>query len=153
MTTTETLAALRSGLAELRGLVESMPPDDLERRRADGWSARQVLAHLADFELVAGVRVRMVLSFERPALASYAQEELTGRFADLETPAQALERVAVNRLATLRVLEALKDADWARTGQHPERGEETLARTVEMFVRHDRMHLEQMRLAAGERKL
>ncbi|HKF75556.1 MAG TPA: DinB family protein [Candidatus Dormibacteraeota bacterium] len=145
----ELVHALRADLEELVELVGSLSADGLERRSDHGWSARQVLAHLADFELIAGVRVRMVLSFDRPPLASYAQDELTDRFADLETAAEALERVVVNRRALVRLLESLGERDWERLGTHPERGEETLRRTVEMIVRHDGLHLAQMRVAAG----
>jgi uncharacterized protein (TIGR03083 family) len=152
MTTTdfgELLPALRSDLEELQRLVGSLAEADLDRPDAVGWNARQVLAHLADFELVAAVRVRMVLSAERPALAVFGQEELVDRFTGLEPPAEALERIAIVRRTTLRVLEALSPADWERVGVHPVRGEETLRRTVEMMVHHDRGHLAQLREAAG----
>ncbi len=145
----DVVADLRSDLEELTGLVRSLPGERLERPEADGWTARQVLAHLADFELMAAVRVRMVLSSERPALAVYGQEEFTDRFSGLEAPAEALDRFAVNRRATLRVLDALASEDWERVGIHPDRGAETLQRTMEMLVRHDRGHLEQLRRAAG----
>jgi hypothetical protein len=152
MTTTEPaelLAALRGAPAELRALVGSLPEDRLERTEADGWSARQVLTHLADFELVVGVRVRLVLTQDRPPLATYDQERFTERFWRLESPAEAVERFEVNRRATARVLEAIGEADWERPGIHPVRGEETLRRTVEMLAGHDRSHLEQVRRAAG----
>jgi uncharacterized damage-inducible protein DinB len=145
----DTVAELRGDLDELTRLVRAVPEEALERDGADGWNARQVLAHLADFELVGAVRVRAVLSDEQPALAMYGQEEFTDRFGGLETPDEALERIAVVRRATLRVLEALAPEDWERTGLHPVRGVETLRRTVEALVRHEREHLEQLRLAAG----
>jgi DinB superfamily len=147
--TAAALEALRTHVDELTALVTALPVDRLERPAADGWSARQVLAHLADFELVAAVRVRMMLSVDRPLLPAYGQEEFTDRFAVLETPAEALERLAVIRRSTLRVLEATTAEDWERTGTHPERGEEPLRRTVEMLSRHDRLHLAQLRDAAG----
>jgi uncharacterized damage-inducible protein DinB len=145
----EVVGSLRANLEELVELVGSMPAERLERSEGEGWSARQVLAHLADFELMAAVRVRMVLSKERAPLAGYGQAEFTDRFAGLETPAEALERFAVNRRATLRVLEALEPGDWERTGVHPVRGEEPLRTTAENVVRHDRSHLDQLREAAG----
>ena len=153
----EVLDALRALVEELTEAVRRLP---VERQEADaeagagadeagGWTARQVLAHLADFELVAAVRVRMMLSVDHPTLPAYGQEEFTDRFAALETPAEALERLAVTRRATLRVLEAATAADWDRMGTHPERGEEPLRRTMEMLARHDATHLAQLRRAAG----
>ena len=145
-------ARLRADLDELTEALGRLPAERLEQAPAgrDGWTARQVLAHLADFELMAAVRVRTVLSIDRPLLATYGQEEFTDRFSALETAEEALERFAVNRRATLRVVAALAPADLERVGVHPERGEETLRWTLEMLARHDRAHLEQLaRAAAG----
>jgi DinB superfamily len=143
------LADLREDVEELLLVVRLLPDERMTGPAAEGWNARQVLAHLADFELMAAVRVRQVLSRERPQLATYGQEEFTDRFSGLEPAAEALERIAAVRRATLRVLESLTPEDWDRTGVHPERGEETLRRTMEMLVRHDRSHLEQLRRAAA----
>ncbi len=147
----ELLEALQTHVEELTGLIRTLPAERLEQPApdADGWSARQVLAHLADFELVAAVRVQMMLSTDRPTLPSYGQEDFTARFGPLETPAEALERLTVNRHATLRVLQTLTPEDWDRTGVHPQRGEEALRRTVEWLTRHDRLHLAQLREAAS----
>jgi uncharacterized damage-inducible protein DinB len=144
-------AELRADLDELAVVVRRLPAAQLEQRPAGtgGWTARQVLAHLADFELMAAVRVRTVLSVDRPLLASYGQEEFTDRFSALETADEALERFTVNRRATLRVVAALEPADLERVGVHPARGEETLQRTLEMLARHDRAHLDQLVRAAA----
>ena len=144
------VAGLRADLEALTEVVRRLPAGQLERQPAEGWTARQVLAHLADFELIAAVRVRTVLSVDRPVLASYGQEEFTDRFSALETAEDALERFTVNRKATLRVVTALVPEDLERVGVHPQRGEEPLRRTLEMLARHDRAHLEQLiRAAAG----
>jgi hypothetical protein len=144
------VAELRASLEALTGAVRRLEHSQLERHgpEAEGWTAPEVLAHLADFELIAAVRVRTVLSLDRPALASYGQEEFTDRFSALETAEEALERFTVNRRATLRVVAALDPADLARVGVHPQRGEESLSRTLEMLARHDRAHLEQLVRAA-----
>lgn len=146
----ELVSALRETQEGLPQLVRALPGERLAAGPADGgWSAREVLAHLADFELMAGVRLRAVVTLDRPALATYDQEACTARFGALESVEEALERWLVNRRANLRLLAALGPADWQRTGVHHERGEEPLARTVAMLLRHDRAHLEQMRGAAG----
>jgi hypothetical protein len=139
---------LAANLEALTVLVRGLAPAELGRPQPEGWTAREVLAHLADFELMAAVRVRTVLTLDRPALAAYGQEEFTARFAALETAEEALERLTVTRRATARVVAELTDADLARPGVHPERGEEPLRRTLEMLVRHDRAHLDQLRTAA-----
>lgn len=144
----ELVERLRANLRELPELVATLPPDRLFESPGEGeWSARQVLAHMADFEPIFTARLRMILTLDRPQLPHYDQAAYTARFGDGEEVADALERFAVNRRANIRVLERLEPADWERPGLHPERGEEPLRRTVEMLDRHDRLHLEQMREA------
>ena len=146
--TAEALPELARRLAAEAGAAASDAAGSEGAGLEEAWSARQVLAHLADFELVAAVRVRAVLSLSRPDLPTYGQEEFTHRFANVESAEEAVARFLVVRRSTLRVLKSLTDQDWERTGLHPRRGEETLRRTVEMLVAHDRGHLEQMRAAA-----
>jgi DinB superfamily len=143
----ELIAALRTTLEELPGLAVQLRSNDPGAPAEGGWSAREVLCHLADFELVAAVRVLAALSLDRPALAHFGQEELTRRFASAESAEEALLRFEVVRRSTLRRLELLRPEDWDRVAVHPERGPEPLRRTVEMIGRHDRGHLEQMRAA------
>ncbi|HEX6349944.1 MAG TPA: DinB family protein [Candidatus Dormibacteraeota bacterium] len=137
----ELIAGLRRTPAELVELTERMGASGT----AEGWSPAEVLAHLAHFEVLAGARVRMVLTLERPPLAAFDQEDFNRRFADALPAAEALELFAVNRRATCDLLERLEPADWERPGLHPTRGEEPLAKTVAMLLRHDRDHLEQFR--------
>ena len=113
----------------------------------EGWSAAEVLAHLAHFEVLAGARIRMVLTLDRPPLAAFEQEEFNRRFGDALDPAAALELFAINRRANCDLLERLEPADWDRIGLHVVRGEEPLAKTVAMLLRHDHDHLEQFRAA------
>jgi DinB superfamily len=145
----DVVAELEGTVDELRALIEGMSPADLRRTPPDGWSAEQVLAHLADFELIAGVRARTLLTVERPALVAYGQAEFTRRFSGLETAEALLARFAVNRLATVRVLRTLDEQDWERAGVHPVRGDETLRQAAAYLLRHDREHLQQIRAAAA----
>ncbi len=144
------VAELRRTPGELSALLGELPDDRLVGRPgAGGWSAAEVVAHLAHFEVLAGARIRMVLTLERPPLASFDQEEFSRRFADLLTLEAALALFDLNRGVSCDLLSRLHAADWERIGLHPVRGEETLARTMAMLARHDRDHLEQMRAAAS----
>lgn len=136
------LDELRATPAALARLLEALPREAAPGDSAE-WTPRQVLAHLADHELIAATRVRLVLSLDRPRLPQYGQVEFTRRFAHLTDPGQALTLFRTTREATLRVLEAIGPLDWERRGIHPVRGEETLRRTAEYLLRHDRGHLAQ----------
>ena len=144
------LAELRRTPGELAALLGELPEDRMAKAPgAGGWSAAEVVAHLAHFEVLAGARIRMVLTLERPPLAAFDQEEFSRRFADLLTLEAALALFDLNRGVNCDILSRLAAADWERVGLHPARGEETLAKSMAMLARHDRDHLEQMRAAAG----
>ena len=117
------------------------------------WSAATVVCHLADTELVFGVRARMILTADRPWLAAFAEEPWAARFAPLEPDArESLQRWRVLRDANLRVFASLDEDDWRREGVHEERGTITVATLAEILAAHDRTHLDQIRRAlAGAR--
>lgn len=150
---TATVAALREALTGLPAAVRALPPDrvDMAPMVAE-WSAREVVAHLADAEQVYGVRLRLMLPRERPFLAAYDQDAWTRRFGRLETLAAALGRWIILRRANLAVLESLDEAEWRRPGDHEEgmklRRVETPESVADELVRHTRQHLEQMPDAA-----
>jgi len=144
------VASLRRTSSDLASLVAELPAGEVTPSRpGDDWSAAEVVAHLAHFEVLAGARIRMVLTLDRPPLAAFEQEEFNRRFADLLRLDVALTLFQVNRGANCDLLGRLVAADWERIGVHPVRGEETLARSMAMLVRHDREHLDQLRGAAA----
>lgn len=109
------------------------------------WSIRQVVAHLADSELVGGFRLRMVLAHDRPPLTGYDQDlwaaRLDYRNADLRV---AREQFSALRRANVRLWERLSPADLQRVGVHGERGEESLEHLRRLYAGHDLLHLRQL---------
>ena len=146
----ELVAGLRRTAGELSALLGELPADRLAAGPgAGGWSAASVMAHMAQFEVLAGARSRMVLTLDRPPLAAFDQEEFNRRFGDLLALDAALALFEINRRVNCDLLARLEPWDWERPGLHPVRGEESLAKTVAMLARHDREHLQQFREAAG----
>jgi hypothetical protein len=144
------VAELRRTPGELASLVGELPENRLGGAPgATGWSPAEVVAHLAHFEVLAGARIRMVLTLERPPLAAFDQEEFNRRFANLLPLDAALALFDLNRGVNCDLLSRLEAGDWERVGLHPVRGEEPLSKTAAMLARHDRDHLAQMRAAAS----
>lgn len=138
---------LRTTLAELERLVSGASETTLSHQPAPGeWSPREVFSHLADSDQVTGVRVRMIVTQDRPAIVGYDQEAWTSRFGGLDHSArETVERWQALRRGNLRVYESLSQAEWQRAGVHSERGEETALLTVRLQAGHDRVHLDQIR--------
>ena len=141
------VTVVRSSLADVETLLSGASVDQLRRQPAPGeWSPHQVLSHMADADLMVNVRVRMIVTQDRPTLVGYDQEAWTARFAGLESdPRETVERWQTLRRANIRIFESLTDAEWARVGQHSERGDESALLTVQLMAGHDRIHLDQFR--------
>jgi uncharacterized damage-inducible protein DinB len=143
-TRAERLDVLRSTLEGLPLAVSGVARADDEAPQRGGWSLREVVAHLADAELVYGVRLRLLVGTDDPHLEGYDQERWAQRFARLETVTTALERWRVQREANLRLLGSLSEAEWARTGLHAERGVESVDDQLIRMCEHDNGHLRQL---------
>ncbi len=140
----ERLQVLRATLEQLPAAVSHLPRTEGAAPRPGGWSPRQVLAHLADAELVYGVRLRLLVGTDEPRLEGYDQERWAERFTSLETPESALERWRVQREANLRLFDSLSDDEWERTGTHAERGVESVEDQLLRMADHDTGHLRQL---------
>lgn len=132
---------------ELRRLVGEVAPAVLRRPEAPGrWSVGEVLAHLADSELVWAFRLRMVLGQERPLLAGYDQDAWARRlsYGDIE-PSTSLDRFDAARSWNLALLDRLPHDALDRVGVHAERGEESVRHMIRLYAGHDLVHISQIR--------
>ncbi len=139
--------------ASITKLVKGLTPRQLAKSPAPGkWSIQEIVAHLADCELVFSVRCRWIAFEDHPTLVPFDQDKwASGRVREKESFAQTLERFRVLREAELRFAKTLPKADLARTGRHLERGEVGLGETLETCAGHDVNHLQQ--IAALRQKL
>jgi len=132
-------AAVRDALA---GAVDA----DLDRRPADGgWTARQVVHHLADSETTSAIRLRRLLAEDDPVIAGYDQD----RFAEVLRYDRPIERslalFEAVRASTGELLATLDDADFARTGSHTEGGRYGVETWLALYAAHAFDHAEQIR--------
>jgi uncharacterized damage-inducible protein DinB len=145
------IKALASTSDRLGSLMTAAAPERwLLRPAPEVWAPVEVLAHLADVELLFGTRVRMVLTSERPVLALFDQRALAMRANYLAwPPALALERFSTRRHETVELLESCDAAELGRVGIHPKRGDVTIADLVALLLAHDTDHFGQMRQRLG----
>ena len=68
------IAIIASTHAQLSKLAERLPEDQLALRPPMGkWNAREIVAHLADCELVFSFRLRQTLGEDHPTLQPFDQ--------------------------------------------------------------------------------
>ena len=106
------------------------------------WSVQEVVIHLVDSDLVGSDRMKRVIAEPNPTLLAY-DESLWARHlgydqADVES---ACEVFRLNRKMTAAILRRLPDEAFGRTGNHTERGIESLAELIEGYIEHVDHHL------------
>ena len=151
------MADLLECLAQIRALAETAPrlealagaADDARwhaRPEAGVWAPVEVLAHLADLELIYAARLRAMLTTDRPHLQAIDPAALSRLAGYLDWPvALALDRFRTRRRDTLELLRTCSAADLERTGVHPRRGVIDVADLVAGMLAHDTSHVGQIR--------
>ena len=121
-----------------------MSVEQIEAPIAAGkWSPREIVAHLADCELVFSFRLRQTLAMPSPVIQPFDQDEWAKRYAAYDI-ASALEMFRAARGWNVKLIGGLSEADWQREMTHPERGTMTFQTVVETMAGHDNNHLQQL---------
>ncbi len=117
------------------------------------WTIRQLVAHLADAELVGGHRFRQVIAEDSPTLMAYDQDAWV-RNLDYahRKPKQSLETFRRIRAENYELLKALPPAAFERAGNHSQNGPMTLAQMLEGYAQHAEAHARQLQETREEYK-
>jgi hypothetical protein len=139
------IETISSTHAQLTKLAERLPANQLALRSPQGkWNAREIVAHLADCELVFSFRLRQTLAEDHPTLQPFFdQDRWAARYANCDM-ASALSLFGAARNWNLLLLAGVSDAERTRQATHPERGTVTLWSIVETMAGHDLNHLQQI---------
>jgi uncharacterized damage-inducible protein DinB len=138
---------------KLAALIRKLNPRQLRRKPApDKWSISEILAHLADAEIVGAWRLRQILGKNGASIQAYDQDKWATVFDYAHrSPKDSLQLFQSVRAANLAMLKALPKEFWNNYGTHEERGQESIAHIVKLFAGHDLNHLGQIeRIAKGE---
>jgi hypothetical protein len=140
------LAVQAATAKKLERLIKGVPTSKLRKRPApDKWSVSEILAHLAEAEIVGGFRMRLILGAPGTPIAAFDQDSwvISGHY-EKRDPRKSVEQFRVVREANLALLKSLTPEQWKHYGMHSERGQETIEHIVRMFAGHDINHLQQI---------
>jgi hypothetical protein len=147
------LAVQAATAKKLERFIKGVPTSKLRKRPApDKWSVSEIVAHLADAEIVGGFRMRLILGAPGTPIAAFDQDSwvTSGHYAKRD-PRKSVEQFRVLREANLALLKSLTPEQWKHYGMHSERGQETIEHIVLMFAGHDINHLQQIeKILAGK---
>jgi DinB superfamily len=136
----------RTTAKRLEKLTKRLSKKQIRRRPEPGkWSIAEILAHLADAEVVGSWRMRQILGADGTSIQAFDQDiwAKTFSYADRD-PKQSLKVFRVLRENNLVLLESVPKKLWDNHGVHSERGKETISHIVRMFAGHDLNHLQQV---------
>ena len=139
-----------------RAIVEAMhnatDEEMAAKPSAAEWSARDIVHHLADSEMTAAIRLRMLLALDRPTIHGYDQDAFAQRL-HYDRPHEAsLEAFRYARECTAPLLERLTEDEWLREGTHSEMGAYGVTKWLEIYGKHAHSHARQIVEALGKAK-
>jgi hypothetical protein len=134
-------------------LVSSLTEEQLTTPYLEGeWSVAQNVHHVVDSHMNSFIRLKFILTEERPPLQGYDQDAWAvladGAYPQVEDSLMILRGL---HRRWVRVWESLTDEQWARVGVHSEVGEITPDKLVKMYADHCTAHVDQVKrtLQAG----
>jgi uncharacterized damage-inducible protein DinB len=138
------LTVLRGTAGKIVQLTGQAGEARLGRRPAPGkWSVREIVAHLADCELVFAFRLRQTLAEDHPTIQPFDQDCWAARYASYDFAA-ALRLFEAMRVWNILLIDGVGSAERQRPTSHPERGAMNFWTIVETMAGHDINHLQQI---------
>ena len=145
----ELIDRYREGTSAVEEALQGLDEADLDRRPPDGgWTARQVVHHLGDSEMMSAMRLRRLLAEERATIHGYDEAEFARKlYYDTRPIEPSLNAMRAARESTATLLNELSEEDWSRTGTHTESGPYSVETWLEIYARHAHDHADQIRRA------
>ena len=140
------LRVLLSTPAALARKIRRISRRRLVRSPAKGkWSVGEILAHLADTELLWAFRIRKILEEKNPVLQGMDQDQWAVRLQYRRfDPAESLELFRALRTRNLAILRPLPPGELRRTGLHTQFGKLSIDRIITLMSGHDLNHSRQI---------
>lgn len=133
--------------AELKEVVGPLTDEQLNAKVAhDPWTITQIVHHCANSHMNSFVRLKLVLTEERPPLKGYDQDAWAVMADEKSTPIESslaiLTGLHERWVTTFR---HIGDDEWSRVGLHSEDGEMSATDLLTNYVTHCDEHLDQIK--------
>jgi len=139
----QSIARIAAAPGRLRAAVEGLGPEQLDTPyRGAGWTARQVVHHLADSHANGYIRFRLALTAHTPVITPYDEPA----WARLPDAAAAPVELSLTLLEALHrrwvlLLEQMGPENWSRSYHHPgQRRDIGLEEAVALYAWHGEHH-------------
>jgi len=120
---------------------------DLDKPKKDGWSARQVIHHLADSESQSCARLKRLIAEPGTTIQGYDEniwaQNTTLGYTVLPVE-NSLALYKASRAASLEIIKRLEVAQLSNAGTHTESGAYDLKKWFSSYINHPRDHANQL---------
>ena len=144
----EAAAAYESATQYFLNLARGVTPELLDVHHINGWSARQVIHHMADSEAQSYARLRRLVAEPEGSLIQGYDESLWASCEKLGYESAPVENsiavFAAVRAGSLDVIKRLEESDLAKFGEHSERGKFTIETWFMAYTKHPHDHGDQL---------
>ncbi|WP_254512014.1 DinB family protein [Anatilimnocola floriformis] len=132
-----------AGAELLKRAVSGMTREQVAARPVAGkWSTLEVVAHIADFEVIGVDRLAVVIAETDPSLPGRDEQQYIPRLAyEQRNFDEQLQLIDLLRRHMTSILRTLDDSALARRGIHSEAGPLTLEQLLERVSRHIEHHV------------
>jgi hypothetical protein len=146
------IARYTEGPQAVRDAIAGITEAELNADAAsEGWTAREIVHHLADSEMVSAIRLRRLLCEAEPFIPGYDEPHYARVLHYAERPIDAaLDALGAARRTTAEVLSRMTEADWSRAGTHSESGPYSAEDWLRINAAHAHDHASQIRRARGQ---
>jgi len=130
------LEAVVSGLTEQQLTTHFLPGE---------WTVAQNVHHLADSHMNSFIRLKLILTEDRPTIKPYDQDRwAVVADADHQDVEESLMLLRGLHSRWVRLFESLDESQWSRAAIHPEVGEITAESLLISYADHGEAHIDQI---------
>ena len=130
--------------------VHELSEADLDVSSSGGWTARQIIHHVADSEAQSYARLRRLIAEPGTQIQGYDEggwgenETLGYKVLPIENSIEVFKAV---RASSLAIIKRLSVTQLENSGIHSESGQYTIKTWLETYIKHPVEHAEQIRLS------
>ena len=142
----ESIEKIKTLPAKLEAAVKGLSDDQLNTPYGEGkWTLRQVAHHIADANMNAYTRMKLVATEQKPILKPYDQNPWAEQADSLQCPVEA-SLVLLRGLHErwVRFMNAVPEESWLREGIHLENGKVSMEQILSLYAQHAENHVQQI---------
>ncbi len=138
---------------EMKKITDGMSPEHLQRSyRNGGWTAAQVVHHVADSHMNFYIRAKLALTEDTPIIKPYSQDKWAeapdSKSHEIEASMDVIKGIHKKIVMLLKDLSA---EEWERKFYHPDSKRHIKIKQVAaLYSWHFKHHLEHLKMCAGK---